>query len=144
MPPKKVLSDETKARTNQKRLQTMQENKRNGSVRKQRAPMSEEAISQMVAKRKATIAKRNEPSIDYCEYIHNKNIRKQIFTHMAEIELKNGIVPFSDFVDLLVQTQHIPKGTADTFVCEFIVRNQFVKAECGINQPDPRTAFLWN
>ena len=124
-------------------LQTTGENKKN-SIRKKRAPMSEEAISQMVAKRKATIAKRNEPPIDYWHYIQDTNIRKQIFTYMAEIEFKKGVVAFGDFVDLLVKSQNIPKGTAETFVCEFIVKNQFVKAECGISQPDPRIAFLWN
>jgi hypothetical protein len=135
------------------RRQTMAENRKNGVVRKQRAPMTEEAKAQMTAKRNATILQRTrlqeqekqnqqqqEPdsNLTYHEMIKDADFRKKTFYYMIELEQKRGTLSFTEYVDLLTANRKILKGIAETLTVEFIVRNQFIKAEYGIDQPDPR------
>lgn len=108
--------------------------------------MTEEAIAQMTARRRATILQRTmlslpkpeEPQVPWYDLILDANYRKMVFHYMVDIERTKGVIPFAEYVDLLKKHTNMIEGLAEKFTVEFIVRNKFIKEEYGIDQPDPR------
>lgn len=145
-----------------KRKETMEKNKLAGVVRKPRTPMSTEAKAIMAAKRKHTLNVRaaeqqaliqeqqaliqkqqEQPQLNYHEMINEPSIKKRAYFHLFELERTKGVIPFTDYVDSLMLNLNFKKNIAEHFTVHFIVLNQSIKAEYGVNQPDPRLSFMF-
>jgi hypothetical protein len=157
------------AATIAKRKETMEKNKLAGVVRKPRAPMSTEAKAIMAAKRKHTILLRTQVSqeqppmlrqnpeqqkqeqrqpeqqqlLHYHDLINDPTIKKNAYFHLFELERTKGVLPFEEYTDSLMKNVNLGKNVAEHFTVHFIVLNQSIKVEYGVNQPDPRLAFMF-
>lgn len=83
-------------------------------------------------------------NLHYHDLINDPTIKKNAYFHLFEIERTKGVIPFEEYTDSLMKNVNLTKNVAEHFTVHFIVLNQTIKAEYGVNQPDPRLMMFTN